>query len=116
MRSPILRERRGMVRSSSRGAGAIADWLIAAPVPVRPQIGVIVRDNGGFECFVILGVLQRPDHGLGRKPMAHGVTAGMPLAFLGDGAGALRALQRLPFTAACELLTKRPEVPSWRPV
>src|ERR1700722_12041741 len=56
--------------------------------PLHDRLGIIVGDNGGFEGVVIGGILQRPDHRLGRESMADGIAARALFALLRVWAGA----------------------------
>jgi hypothetical protein len=71
-------------------------------------LGIVIGNDGCFECFVIFSILQRADHRLGREPMADGVAARAPFAFFRDRAGALRALRRLASICLKEVMGAQP--------
>ena len=56
--------------------------------PLDGRLCVIVRDDGGLEGSVIIGIFQRTDNGLGGQAMTDGIAAGAPLAVLAIGTGA----------------------------
>ncbi len=56
--------------------------------PLDGRLRVIVRDDGGLEGSVIIGIFQRTDNGLGGQAMTDGIAAGALLAVLATGTGA----------------------------
>jgi hypothetical protein len=62
---------------------------------LNSRLGIVVCRNGGLEGFVILRILQRTDHCLGRQAVAHGIAAGTLFAFSVTRPVLLRALALL---------------------
>jgi hypothetical protein len=53
---------------------------------------IVIRDNGCFECVVILNVFQSDDDSFGRQSMSDCVLPRSPLAFLGSRPGATQRI------------------------
>ena len=77
---------------SWRGAAAITDWLIATPVHAPLLFEHRSAQGRRLERFVILSVLQRTDHRLGREPVADGIAAGTLFAFFSGRTGTFASI------------------------
>ena len=55
--------------------------------PLDGGLRIVIGDDRGLEGLVVLGILQRADHGLGGQAVADGIAAGALLAFLRGRSG-----------------------------
>jgi hypothetical protein len=81
--------------------------------PLDGRLGVIVGDDGCFERFVVVCILQRADDSFGRKTVADSFSAGSPLAFFVDRTGAFAALRRLASNRLKLGMVRQPQLASF---